>query len=185
MKSKHCSVSQNMHQGLLFCVTEKLMILFKVQHNYLRYFQNLSWVTSMWRQKKKKKRKYSIKMCWNKWKFHPTAGKCLLGHFPDGGWKWVKWDFAGCDASHLMSQIEKCVNTDSRHCKEGEDVSVYLFLSICTFVPYFKAKMCLSFEFYCAFWFMVLCWNYSFKLCQNFTQLSHVPREPYFDLGAK
>ena len=79
-------------------------------------------------------------MCWNKWKFHPTAGKCLLGHFPDGGWKWVKWDFAGCDASHLMSQIEKCVNTDSRHCKEGEDVSVYLFLSICTFVPYFKQK---------------------------------------------
>ena len=55
MKSKHCGVSQNMHQGLLFCVTEKLMILFKVQHNYFRYFQDLSWVTSMWRQKKKKK----------------------------------------------------------------------------------------------------------------------------------
>lgn len=86
-------------------------------------------------------------MCWVNFSVIPTVGKCILGHFPDGGWKWVKWDFAGCATSHLMSQIEKCVNTDSRHCKEGEDVSVYLFLSNCTFVPYLKAKMCLLFEF--------------------------------------
>lgn len=179
MKSKHCGVSQNMYQGLFFWVTKKLIILFKAQQNYFRYFQDFSLVTSMWRQKKN-----SIKMCWNNWKVHPMAGKCNLGHF-------LVVDGNG-SSGILQAVIHpiwchklKSVSTHTADTARRERMCLFTcFWATVHLCHIWKQKCVFCLSLLCL-WYMVLCWNYHFKLCQNFTQLSHVPREPYFDLGAK
>lgn len=63
-----------------------------------------------------------------------TAGKCILGHSSGDKCIWVKWDFAGSDTSHLVSQIPKVCQHMQQTQQVWKEVSVYHFQSIQIFL---------------------------------------------------